>query len=308
MNKNLLRTGIGLVVGGSLLVTSTVMGMAASGTSGYDTLKVAVKNMKNIENATFSMSGTFSDNNKELAEASFNFKASKEDIFSGEIALSSEKVNKSYALYQSEDSIVFKDAASDVYNKVEYSGELKAKGKKMRKYHSKEIQNPQMEMLGEKILDTLVGDLKKQVTQESIGNSEKKISIDLDKSEIPALVNLVLAAKSEKTRGQSCDKSEMMHEIFGVNPADCKLPELKSNIQAEKIDVDIVVDKNNMIKELDMEFDISGNDSQNKFHEQELKISMDVSDINSTKVDSIDLSGKEVKEISYKELGCSTED
>ena len=42
MNKNLFRTCIGLAVGVSLLITSTVMGMT-SGPTGYEALKIAVK-------------------------------------------------------------------------------------------------------------------------------------------------------------------------------------------------------------------------------------------------------------------------
>ena len=40
-------------------------------------------------------------------------------------------------------------------------------------------------------------------------------------------------------------------------------------------------------------------------HNQKLQIGFEVSEINSTNADIIDLAGKEVKELSTKELGCN---
>ena len=78
MNKNFIRTCIGIAVGGVLLVTSTVMGMA-SGPTGYEALKAAVKNSDTVKNATFSMSGTLVDNNEELLKISSMLKVEQEE-------------------------------------------------------------------------------------------------------------------------------------------------------------------------------------------------------------------------------------
>jgi len=55
---------------------------------------------------------------------------------------------------------------------------------------------------------------------------------------------------------------------------------------------------------MDLEFEVTGNDAQNNIHSQKLKIGFDISGIDSTTADVIDLTGKEVNEISTKELGC----
>ncbi|MDP4181530.1 MAG: hypothetical protein Q8942_10595 [Bacillota bacterium] len=298
MNKNLLKAGIGLIVGGSLLITSTVLSMAG-GPSGYEALKSAVKNSKTIENATLNVSGSVADNDKELIKVKSTFKADeKQHSYSGVISLKSDKSNKAYTLFGNEEQMIFKDDASQVYNKVECNMEAKGKRfhKRINSYEQK--QNPQVEKIGEKILDTLVGDLKKKVELKNLDNGEKKISIALDKNEIPSLVNLMLSVKGQN----ECDKADKMHEILGINIEDYKAPELVSDIKAEKVDAQIVIDKNNIIKELDAEFDITGNDAENKAHNQDLKVKIDVSDINSTKVDSIKLDGKNVKTITREDM------
>lgn len=302
MNKKLFRTGIGLVVGGSLLITSTVMSIA-DGPSGYDALKAAFKNSHKIENATFTVAGSVSDNQKEMVNISSTFKADEENhLFSGNIAISSDKVNKSYTLYGSEKQIVFKDDASNVYNKVECSDEFKGKRHSRNQHYKNPHENPQLEAIGEKIMDTLVGDLKKQVTLKKLDNGDKEIGIDLDKNEIPSLVNLILAVKNDKS--YETDKQGEFHKILGINPDDCTIPELTDDVQAEKVEVQIVVDKDNTIKGLDLELDITGKDEAKQAHDQELKLSIDVNNINSTNVDTIDLAGKTVKEISKDEIGC----
>ncbi len=294
MNKKLLRTGIGVVVGGSLLITSTFMSIA-DGPSGYETLKAVLRDSQKIENATYRVSGSVSDNGKDVIKINSTFKADeKERLYSGVVAIDSDKVNKNYTLYGNEDWFVFKDAASDIYNKLECSDEFKG-NRCYRHDYENVYEDPQLDAIGEKILDTLVGDLKKQVTLKETHNGDKQIGINLDKDEIPSLVNLLLAAKSH----QSCqaDSQNNIHEILGINPDDCTMPKLVNDISAQEVDVKIIADKDNNIKEMDFEFEISGRDESNLVHEQEMKLSMSVSDVGSTKVDAVELEGKTVKDI-----------
>jgi hypothetical protein len=75
------------------------------------------------------------------------------------------------------------------------------------------------------------------------------------------------------------------------------MPKLVNDIKAETVDVKITADKDNTIKGLDLEFEISGKDGSNLVHEQEMKLSMSVSDVGSTKVNTVNLEGKTVKDI-----------
>lgn len=301
MNKNLLRTCIGITIGGSLLVTSTVMGIA-SGPTGYETLKAILKNSDNLENATYSMSGSLMDNNKELIKLNSTFKVQQDELVSGNIFIDTDKLDRNYIFSANDKTMIFKHDASDVYNKITRTEkELEIE----KKHNVTEYENPQMEAICENILDTLVGDLKNQVTLKNLENDRKQISINLDKNEIPNLFNLILNLRQNEESNFECKTNNNMSEIFGINPHDFEFPELTSNIQAEEVNIEIVVDKDNAIKELDLEFEVVGNDTQKSTHNQTLKISFDISNINSTTADVIDLAGKEVNEISTKDLSCN---
>lgn len=300
MNKNLLRTCIGLAIGGSLLVTSTVMGIA-SGPTGYETLKAVVKNADKIENATFSMSGSLMDNNEELIKLSSTLKVQQEELVSGNIFIDTNELDRSYIFSVKNKTMIFKHDASDVYNKITCT---EKENEREKKHYATEYENPQMEAICESILDTLVGDLKNQVTLRDIGDDRKQISINLDKNEIPTLFNLLLNVRQNEERTVECETDNKMSEILGINPHDFKFPELTSSIQAEEVNVGIIIDKDNIIRKMDLEFEVIGNDAQNNIHNQKLKISFDISGINSTTADIMDLTGKEVNEIPTKELNC----
>lgn len=301
MNKNLFRTCIGLAVGVSLFITSTVMGMT-SGPTGYEALKMAVKNSDTVKNATFSMSGTLIDNNEELMKLSSTLKVEQDQLVSGGVFIDTNDLDRNYVFSANDKIMIFKHDASDVYNKVTCTQEEN----ETEKEHY-EFENPQMDAICESILDTLVGDLKNQVTIKDVGDDRKQISINLDKNEIPTLFNLVLNLNAGQNAecDQECETSNEVAEIFGLNPKAFEFPKLISSIQTEEINIEIIIDKDSIIKEMNLELEVSGNDAQNNVHNQKLQIGFEVSEINATTADIIDLAGKEVKELSTKELECN---
>jgi len=298
MNKNLFRTCIGLAVGGALLVTSTIMGMA-SGPSGYEALKTAVKNSDRVKNATFVIEGSLMDNNEELMKLSSTLKVEQDELVSGIVSIDADKIDRDYTFSTKDKTMIFKQDSSDVYSKIVCT---KKENKSNKRHHIKEYENPQMEAICENILDTLVGDFKNQVTLKNIKDGRKQISINLDKNEIPTLCNLILNLKQDEEHTGECETKDKMSKLFGINIKDFEFPKLVNSIQAEEVNVEIIIDKDSIIKEMDLEFKVSGKDAQNNIHNQELKISFDVSNINSTTADIIDLKGKQVKEISTKEF------
>lgn len=293
MNKNLLRTCIGLTVGVSLLIASTIMGIA-SGPTGYETLKAALKNSDKVENATYLISGTVADNDEEMMKLNSTLKVQAENLISGNFFIETDKIGKSYIFSVQDETVILKDNSSNVYSKIvltENENETK----------TSKYENPQAEAILESIVDNLVGDLKNQVILKNIRDDEKQIYINLDKDEIPALFNLILSLK--QTEGNiEIEPSNRLSEIFGIPLKELELPKLTSNIQAEEINIEIIVDKDNTIKEMELEFEISGNDAQNNIHNRKLSISYNISDIDSTTADIIELNGKEVKEISAEEF------
>ena len=198
--------------------------------------------------------------------------------------------------------MIFKHDATDVYNKLTCT----QKENELEKRHH-QYENPKVDAISESIIDTLVGELKNQVNIKSIEDNRKQISINLDKDEIPVLFNLILNLNAEENEECTvkCKTNEEVAEIFGLNPKVFEFPKLISSIQVEEVNVEIIIDEDDIIKEMDLELKVSGNDAQNNIHNQKLQISFEVSEINTTIADTIDLEGKEVKEISTKELDCN---
>lgn len=225
MKKNLLRTCIGLAVGGSLLITSTIMSMA-SGPTGYELLKSAVKNSDKVENATFIMSGTLTDNDKEFMNVNSTLKIESDQLISGAISVDTDKIDKSYTFFGSQNNMIFKDDDSKVYNKVNCNEKENGRKIKKRAHTNENYNNPQMDAICENIIDTLVGNLKNQVISEDVGDGRKSISINLDKNEIPAIFNMILNVKADAECDEENNKHDNMQKILGINPKDFKVDTL----------------------------------------------------------------------------------
>ncbi|HPU41906.1 MAG TPA: hypothetical protein PKY26_05830 [Acetivibrio clariflavus] len=300
MNKNLLRTCIGLVIGGSLLIGSAAMSIA-SGPTGYEALKAAIKNSNKIENATYQISGSLTDNNRELIKLSSEIKVQQEGLSSGKVFIDTDAFERNYIFSVEDNILILKHDASDVYNKITHT-EKEYENK--RNLSKNQNENVKTQAIVENIVDILVGDLKNLVTVADIENDKKQISIDLDKNEIPPLLNLLMNLSQNEDSNIEMEADNMISEVFGISLKDIDLPKLTDNIQPEKIKADFIVDKDNIINQINFELEVSGNDAQNNIHNRKLKLSFDISNINSTTADIIELDGKQVKEISAKELDC----
>lgn len=297
MKKNLLKAGIGVALGGALLITSTFIGLA-SGPNGYDTLKSAVKNFRHVENGTLNITGTMYDNNELIAKVESTLKGDHDgQSMSGTLTMECEKIDKSFVMYASGQGVVIKDEDSDVYNLVKPD-------KKHRKMHRKfeKDENLQMEKFHDMLIDTLVGDLKHQVEEKDLGNGDKQLSISLNDNEIPSIINVLLSIKHQED--EELDKSKRIHEILGIQEFKCPKPELVSDIKAKKIEFIFVVDKNDIVKKIDAEFGVEGRDIQGETHDLKLDLSVQISDVNNTVPETIDLEGKNVREIDHKEFTC----
>ncbi|MEN8905350.1 MAG: hypothetical protein ABF289_05275 [Clostridiales bacterium] len=297
MRKKYLKAGIGIAVGSMLLITSTVISLA-NGPSAYETLKESVKNSNDYNNVTLESKVSLVDNNETVVNLDMDIKADhSSEKASGTLNLKVEDIDKEIKLYLNEKNVVVKPEDQDEYFKFTNSENYKNHSKMNE---DREI-TPQMEELYEKVLDSFVGDLKKQVVEKDIGNGEKEISIELNDKQIPEIVNAIVAAKSSDNDKLLDDGSknhdEYIKEIFGFSKEDIEITKLTDDVKVKNIYFKSLVDKNNMIKSLEVGLDINGKDEKGKVHTQSLKATVKFSNINKTVVDEIDLTGKKVKEI-----------
>ncbi len=291
MKKGMIKAGIGLAVGGSLLITTTILSMA-QGPSGYETLKSALRNTKKIESATLVLRGKATDNQKDILDVNSTFKANHKDSkMSGTISINSDNISKNISIFADKNNRVINVQGTDTYYKFESD-------KANIKAHFDEKENPQAEQIREKILDAVAGDFKNQVKQVNSINGDKVLSVNLEKNNIPEIVDMMLSLHHDKEeavlRKQTHTK---IGEILGIDEADIKVPELVSDVKANKISLEVTVDKNNLIKEINAAINLSGKDEAGKVHNESLELNADIKDVNTTKADTISLQGKTVKTI-----------
>jgi hypothetical protein len=301
MNKNFVKAGIGIVVGTAILATSAFMSLA-SGPTGYDSLKEILKNSKNLENATIDLVASVDDNGKNVLSATAKIKADhKNDQSSGSANLKVSNIEKSFKFYKDGENSYLKLDDQNTFLKFDEKGRYGERNKNFKE-RGKNENDSKFTDLHEKILDALVGDLKKQVEETDSSNGDKKISVKLSESQIPEVVNALLAAKGEKHINKEVSKDSQFKEIFGISKDDLKINELVSDLKVKEINLELVSDKNKNVKELNLLLTVSGKDKSSISHTQTIKVKADISNVGSTTVDKVNLTGAQVKTISCKEL------
>ena len=92
--------------------------------------------------------------------------------------------------------------------------------------------------------------------------------------------------------------NERMHnnEAKDINIKDI-MPKLQTDIKISSIDITGDINNDNTIKDQDAAITITGVDAQSVTHTVIIKAHVDLSNINSTTPDTVDLTGKQVKTV-----------
>jgi hypothetical protein len=310
MKKNYLKLGIGLAVGSALLITSTFVSLA-NGTDGYELLKESFKNSKGFDNATINAEFTVIDNDEKVLDVSGILKADHEnEIGNGSVSLKSDSISSEFDFYAEDNSVVVKRDGIDTYFKFISDDESEEYSNKHEKFGENQELSKEVSDLHEKIFDTLVGDIKKQIVEKDLTNGDKEISLELNENQIPEIVNAVLSAKHDDDSEYDENEKicgEYLEEVFGISCDDFKVNELEKDIKVKNIYLETVLDKDNEVKGIGFSIKVSGKDENNDEHVQTVTANLNFSDINSTTVETIDLTDKEVEEILKDDLKVDLE-
>jgi hypothetical protein len=150
--------------------------------------------------------------------------------------------------------------------------------------------------LAEMVTDTLVGDVKNQFVQD--GDS---INIKLEGEQIPELAKLAVSAaveNSNREKAHNNNNDKIGHDA-DLKAAMNKVPSL-SNIEVKSIAMTATVD-GDTLKDNKITAVITGVDANGTSHEITLTLNAKVSEVGTTKIDSIDVTGKQVTTIDGKE-------
>nr|WP_312291666.1 hypothetical protein [Clostridium chromiireducens] len=285
MKSKKIKTIVITALTGCMLLAVTVSA-SASGASGYETYKSAVRELVTTRNATFSTSFEVKDNgNTDISGNSVEKLEGTNSSSNTEVKIGD--VTKDTETSRVDGKTVIKEG--DNY----YSMGNSAKGDIGRGNRKIDASSSRAK-LGEMVLDTLVGDVKNQFVVDG-----DEISVKLEGAQIPELAKLAIsAAVEEQNDKKSNNKGESANDELRKAISD--IPTLK-NVDIKSLSLTAKVD-GNTLSENDVKIVITGEDEKGVSHEFELSVNTAVSNVNSTKADSIDTTGKQVQTMENKRL------
>ena len=286
MSRKIITMVTSLAVGCSLLFAT---GFAnASQMSGYDSYKSAVKDTKNLKNETADIKVSVSDNKTKLVDLSSNVKLDlKSNAMSSVIKVTKGTGAQTFNSYMQDGKSINKDS-----NSAEYL--VKTNNSKDFNKIDK-VSNPTVEKSMEVVVDTLVGSMNTGVETTVNTDGTKNIAINLKETEITPLVNAITQmAFIRATNTENGDHNNSKNELGGLKDV---LPQLQSEIKIESVNATGKISKDDIITNQTAKIVVTGKDAQGTQHEIILNIDLKLSNVNSTTPDKIDLTGKQVKEI-----------
>lgn len=292
MNKKWMAIGISIVAGAALLFTTAFAGV--NDTAGYEAYKEAVKNMTQVRNATADFEFSLTDNGTYLMGAS---SVVKTDMETG--AMSSSTLVKAgdeqlaMDVFEKDGKVVLKSSDSEEYSVIE---------PKDRKYDRRkafdESRDPEAMKFCETVIDTLAGDLKHYFTYHVNQDGTADIALHLEQNQISPVVNGLV---SLAVRSAAEDRLENRHYGYSRrdlgHPMNVELPKLVSDIRIKSVDMTAEINEQNMIENQMVSILLEGKDTRGERHEVAFSVDMKLAGINSTRPDTVDLTGKQVKVI-----------
>jgi hypothetical protein len=283
MKSKKIKTIVITAVTGCMLLSVTIVA-SANGATGYQTYKESLKNIVATKNATITTTFSVKDNgNTTISEVGVEKLEGVNNSSNTKITTGS--TTKEVETSRIDGQTIVKDG--EIY----YSGTNndKMKNKNMEK---KIDESSSKTKLGEMIIDTLVGDVKNQFVVDG-----DTISVNLEGAQIPELAKLAIsAAVEEKNNKKANDKVEAGKD--GLKDALNTIPNLK-NVDIKSLSMTAKVDGNNLTDNA-FKILITGEDESSVTHEFEVSSDFAITDVNSTKADSIDTTGKQVQPMQEK--------
>jgi len=283
MKSKKIKTIMVTALTGCMLLSVTVVA-SANGDSGYETYKSAAKNIASTDNATFSTSFEVKDN------GNINTSGTSVEKLENSNSSSITNIKIGDVTKETETSrIDGKSIVKDGENYYSRDNTSKAKNVRMEKKFDASSSRAK---LGEMVLDTLVGDVKNQFVVDG-----DTISVNLEGAQIPELAKLAISAAVEEGNNKKANnKGEAGKD--GLKDALNSIPNLK-NVDIKSLSMTAKVE-GSTLTDNSFKIVVIGDDESGVSHEIEVSVDATISAVNSTKADSIDTTGKEVKTMQNK--------
>lgn len=288
MNKKLV-TGLSIVLGGVMLCSAAFVN--ASTSSGYEVYKSALKNTRTISSVTGTVGVSVQDNGTTLIKVDDAMKMNQENrAMSGVLSITAGDQVKTLSVYHQDGQTILKNSDSDEYN-------VSASKPDKKFDDQRDLHEPADQVLAqevENLVDLLVGNnIQDSFVLNNNPDGTKQISLQLAGDQISPVQNAVTSLFYKV--GTMKKHASPNPIVPSADAAIASLPELVSNIHVSNIDLKATVDAQDYITGQTMEIAISGEDASGNVHNLVTSIDLDLSEINQTTPDTVDLTGKSVK-------------
>lgn len=271
---------------GTLMFATTAFAEVSS-KSGYeqakDALKYSADSFSNkLQSYTINSSTVIKDNGSIISEIDkvnkYDFSKHAEENTGTVIEANKPKTDNYY--YADKNTIIDYDSKKDDYNVTNYE---KPNNFTMGRNPFKQKQEQDLE----KIADAIVGNLKDSVVVNPKADGTKELSGSISESQIPAIANALVSyeVKSKLSRNNNDNNNEQ--SIFPSNISD---------VYVKSANEDMILNKDGLIQNASVSVEISYKDDKGTAHNLTYETLIKVVDINATKVNKLDLTGKKVKQ------------
>jgi hypothetical protein len=282
MNKILL-TVIG--ISGALLFGS-VYSISAN-TSGYDIYKDALKKTHELGSTTMDLQFQLEDNGKSLMTSNTQVKTDSDaNLMNGTTTMSNGSETSSMQMFRQNGEWYVK-AEEKIY-KMESS----------RKQHPKMGERSQeLQEDLEKLADVLTKNLQQKIIVKEEKNGNRKVELELSKSEIPLAANVVSSLMVKHAAMINDYKQEDSSNFHHIKPT---LPELKDEIVIQGIEITANIHPDNYVEKQTVRATVSGKDAVGRAHSLTLSFEIELSNVNKTEVTPLDLTNEKLEIIEVK--------
>lgn len=278
MNKKIVAIAMSLVISGGVLIGTAYTN--ASQLSGYEAYKSSIRDTAILKNETANFNISVKDNNVNLVDVTTNVKInSAANALSQATTVKTSNGSETFTTFIKDDKSISKSSISEVYTVRENSHYT------IRKEHEK--MNPQVIKSVETVVDILSGNMKDNVVVSSNVDGTKKISVSLNESQIIPLVNAIASIVMVTS------SNEPMHnEKAGSLDLKNMIPQLAREIKVKSVNITGNINKDNIINNQVTKIVLSGKDANDLTHSVEIDAALNLSNINATTPDTMNLTGK----------------
>ncbi len=279
--------GISFIMGTVLFATTAFAEVSSK--SGYEQAKDALKYSADslsskLQNYTVNTSIIVKDNGDIISQKDYinKYDLSKNAI---ENTLTDSEDNKpkitSY-YYHDKKTIINESSTDNFYNVINLSKEVRFETFE-NPFKGKQVDDV------ERIIDVAVGNLKDSVVVSPKGNGTKELTGNISESQIPAIANALVSYEVKNKFGVTTSSGN-------DNADESVFPKDMSDVYIKNASGDMILNKDGLIISGLGSTEITCKDKEGKVHNLTFEILGKLLNINTTKIDKPDLTGKKVKE------------